>query len=847
MAAPEGVAAPAPDPMLAPGSLSLETSGYLLAAGEAVTVTVQVAPDGTGSTAGAGLELSLSPGLEVVEGELSWSLPEVQGGEAAFVRQVVVRAANPQTGEVYAVEAELSQTGFLPQRNQLLLGGKSEAEVTVLLAPGEARSGLRVEATQEWPVEGGQGEEQNADSAENADLRRLNSVDASSSPACESVAVDDNPCPSAQSSALATVYLPVIGGGAKAAEKDGEGFVRRWRIEASRGREAVAGLEEAATILISTREMEAAGVAVEKLQLWSRENEAEEWRPVPGRYLAEQQLYVARTRHFSQWGMGERVVVRGEVLPSVKGFSADGFTGYAQVSYPIETPDGLGGMNPGLSLSYSSGVVDDLSSFVGDYFYGMQASWVGYGWHLGGVSAISWDPANRKYLLNLGGSSAEIRWNGSAWVTDPNQFWRIERIQQSANNIREDIQGWRITTKEGTRYEFGSSSFNPNGEPTDSFTEMIISNDGPHSKRRPIRWNLRLVVDAQGNRMEYEYKKVDPDTESTLKVTGPYGSGMAGEARTQVRGDCIIGVYFTPWELGYDAGSYLSEVRWSGNANGGISPRLRILLEREPRPDWRIDVWSNDDCAQARFLLERLKRVRVQVQESNGTWQSLREYEMEYAITGGQDTPPAGMNAHHSLLTKISHKGKGGSGTLSETTFTYDGIHSMARLQRADNGLGGSVTYSYSPEAIGDCASCGDIYWATQPPGRRPVTQIVADDGNGVHVQTEYEYSGVKGQVVSNSFEYLGHGWSRSKTSVKDIGLGNANFRPEQRVERWYHQRNGSEIDPRRGRMYQEEIRDGTTNALMQRTAIQWVHTWQNGTNWVYAASSYSFTYDNDC
>ncbi|MCL4835903.1 MAG: hypothetical protein KJZ86_25920, partial [Caldilineaceae bacterium] len=820
VAAPEGVPAPEPALMLAPGGLGLETSGYLLEAGEAVTVTVQVAPDGTGSTAGAALELTLSAGLEVVAGELNWSLPEVQGGEAAFVQEVVVRAANPQPDGVYSVSARLAQTDFLPKTTQLLLGGTSEQEIVVLTAPGAARRGLRVEVTAEWPAGGEQRPEGSTEPS-------VNSVD-----------------PSAVSG-LSSLYLPVIGGAGKSAAKDADGFVRRWRIEASQGREAVSVLDEAATILISTRAMEAAGVEVEKLQLWSREDENDEWRPVPGRYLPEQQLYVAQTRHFSQWGMGEKLVVRGEVLPSVKGFGADGFTGYAQVSYPIEAPDGLGGMNPGLSLSYSSGSVDDLSSFVGDYFYGMQAGWVGYGWHLGGMSAITWDPANRKYLLNLGGSSAEIRWNGSAWVTDPNQFWRIERIQQSANHIREDIQGWRITTKDGTRYEFGSSSFHPdNGEPTDSYTEMIISNDGPHSKRRPIRWNLRLVVDAQGNRMEYEYKKVDPDTESALKVTGPYGSGMAGEARTQVRGDCIIGVYFTPWELGYDAGSYLSEVRWSGNSSAGISPRLRILLEREPRPDWRIDVWSNDDCAQARFLLERLKRVRVQVQESNGVWQSLAEYEMEYAITGGQNAPPAGMNAHHSLLTKIIHRGKGGNGTLSETTFAYEGIHSMARLKQADNGQGGSVTYSYSPEAIGDCASCGDIYWATQPPGRRPVTQVEANDGNGGKAITWYAYSGAKGQVVSNSFEYLGHAWNGQTTAtVLDSPSLNRN---ERKVERWYYQRVGSEIDPRRGRMYQEEVRDGTTNALMQRSATQWVYLWQNGSYWVYAGSSYNFTYDND-
>ncbi|MBI3958209.1 MAG: hypothetical protein HY328_05320, partial [Chloroflexi bacterium] len=376
--APEGAPAPQPSVMLAPGSLSLETSGYLLEAGEAVTVTVRVAADGTGSTEGASLLLSLSPGLELLAGELAWALPDVHGLADGFAQELVVTAANPQPGEVYAVNASLGQSGFVTQTVQLLLGGESEAEVIVLTSPAMARNGLRVDVSDEWPV------------------RSSTQSSVSSEP---SSAVGDPP---SAVSGPSSVYLSVVAGGGGGAQKDSDGFVRRWRIEASREREAVSVLEEAATILISTQELEAEGVEVEKLQLWSREDENDEWREVPARYLAEQQIFVAQTRHFSQWGMRDGLMLRGELLPTVKSFTADGFTGYAQVSYPIETPDGLGGMNPGLSLNYSSGVVDDMINFVGGVFYGAQASWVGYGWHLGGMSAIRWDPANKKYYVNLG-------------------------------------------------------------------------------------------------------------------------------------------------------------------------------------------------------------------------------------------------------------------------------------------------------------------------------------------------------------------------------------------------------------------------------------------------------------
>jgi len=141
--APEGEAAPEPSMMLATGALSLATSDYLLAAGQPVTVTVQVAADAGGSTQGATLQLFLSPGLELLAGESGWVLPDVDGLAKPYTQALVVAAANPQLGEVFAVNASLAQSGFLTQTTQLLLGGASDAEVVVLTLPSAAACAWR--------------------------------------------------------------------------------------------------------------------------------------------------------------------------------------------------------------------------------------------------------------------------------------------------------------------------------------------------------------------------------------------------------------------------------------------------------------------------------------------------------------------------------------------------------------------------------------------------------------------------------------------------------------------------------------------------------------------------------
>ena len=84
-------------------------------------------------------------------------------------------------------------------------------------------------------------------------------------------------------------------------------------------------------------------------------------------------------------------------LPSVKNFSSSAFTGDSTINYPLSLPPAAGGLVPSLSLSYSSGSVQDM--WVGfdkqedwEKKFTNQGSQLGMGWNLSGVPQIVKSP-----------------------------------------------------------------------------------------------------------------------------------------------------------------------------------------------------------------------------------------------------------------------------------------------------------------------------------------------------------------------------------------------------------------------------------------------------------------------
>ncbi|WP_347216812.1 SpvB/TcaC N-terminal domain-containing protein, partial [Chryseobacterium sp.] len=182
--------------------------------------------------------------------------------------------------------------------------------------------------------------------------------------------------------------------------------------------------------------------------------------------------------------------------------------GDASANYPIRVPAGIGGMQPSVSIGYSSGGGN---------------GWMGDGWNINGLSAITVDARWGTPLFD-GGKETELYSFDGEMLVYPNEylphrhndmsetnaaittekqsrssyvnngvkqfylrknhdFTLIERIGTSPNNYT-----WKVTSTDGTKRYYGGSS-----------DAVLYSGSGI------AHWGLRMVEDAHGNTMEFTY------------------------------------------------------------------------------------------------------------------------------------------------------------------------------------------------------------------------------------------------------------------------------------------------------------------------------------------------------
>ncbi|MBB1259520.1 RHS repeat domain-containing protein [Streptomyces alkaliterrae] len=247
---------------------------------------------------------------------------------------------------------------------------------------------------------------------------------------------------------------------------------------------------------------------------------------------------------------GQPMLLAAEAAPSGSGgsfgktslspsgsWSAGGSTGAFNWSYPLETPETSGGLDPELSLDYSSQAVDGRTSATNN-----QANPVGDGWTLtenfvertytgcsddrsGGnnrtkTGDLCWGSDNA--TLSLGGESNELVRDDSSgeWRLKDDDGTRVARLSSTARGNGDDNgEYWRVTTTDGTRYYFGYnrlpgwSSGKP--ETNSTWTVPVYGNhEGEPCHKASFadshcdqgwRWNLDYVVDPNGDAMAYYY------------------------------------------------------------------------------------------------------------------------------------------------------------------------------------------------------------------------------------------------------------------------------------------------------------------------------------------------------
>jgi uncharacterized repeat protein (TIGR01451 family) len=420
------------------------------------------------------------------------------------------------------------------------------------------------------------------------------------------------------------------------------------------------------------------------------------WVKVP---ILEQNLesnsVTVEAAHFSTWGagLGSSLPQNGANVLLFDQPYTSLFTGAARYSIPIWTPPGRGGMQPDLSLSYSSSTVDGV---LGD----VQAPWVGVGWNMDGVEIVRKITTSdtgygyeNSFALTINGTLYDLTVNPNQpnhYYTKRSSFLSIERHAPAFGNAGDvnntTKEWWEVVTTDGTRYRLGheynseqlalmygySCTTDGNGCQTPDGAYASSGYAGLAINLVAMRWRVDKVEDTLGNYMTYQYEEWHPAS---------------------------------PLVPQFDRASFIQEIKYTGHTSPHADPKYIVKFNYDPRPGdvpTQFNIWDNWDD---QLLLD----VRI-CYESCGTNDDsyVRKYAFDYAV---QNVP----NSNGTLtLTNITISSgnfsadgvDGGIITSPKIKFTYENKPNRAtsggsdpftypRLTRIENGYGGSLNYTY--------------------------------------------------------------------------------------------------------------------------------------------------------
>jgi len=403
------------------------------------------------------------------------------------------------------------------------------------------------------------------------------------------------------------------------------------------------------------------------LVMYYYDEDSQSWVPLPSRVDTQRHVLIATTDHLTIFD-ANATDWEGTHLPGVKGWQVSNFTGAATYSYPLQMPDGPGGLKPSLTLNYDSQVVDSATLET-------QAGWVGMGWSLEtgyiqrNMNGTPDDVNDDTFSLVIGGMEHMLLPDSSGYYhTADETFWRLQ--MNGANRASDST--WTAWDKTGTVYKF-----------EDQAKYLIFDNCHDHfgqnenylgttcDEWHPVwRWSMTKVKNVFGQELTYTYSHETKQLSFAGMTCDNQGGGL-----------CIftVDVAVTPNTIVYPNGRY------------------RVKFETATRADYSSD-WAPNNAKRVFFSRSKLTAVRVE-QDGNGdgVFETLtRKWVFSYA--GSNDahifngyTWTAGEKTL--TLLKVEEYGLNGAGPLPATTFTYDADN--LHLQEANNGQGGKVTFSY--------------------------------------------------------------------------------------------------------------------------------------------------------
>jgi RHS repeat-associated protein len=530
-------------------------------------------------------------------------------------------------------------------------------------------------------------------------------------------------------------------------------------------------------------------------------NEKGEWVALVSRMDWGQSMVTVAIEHFSTFGAGILTALSfgAQDLPTVHGFTSDDWSGNSSIHYPLNLPPGPGKLGLSLSLDYSSESVNGIRG--GPEYDGgtnldqqrantfnRQASYVGWGWNLGGLGAIVNNLAagiTNTYLNAPGLSVQLVSTTGNGWQTDPQTFASIGHGTDKFSS-----EPWLVRTTDGMTFTFGSTLWG-NG---------VAWNINDGTCNEVLREaHLTEVRDTYGNRAAITYAA---ETRAVTACTG----------KSYVRA--------------------LRPTRIEYFARGEALSTARIDFGYSTRSDTNV-VGYNNDFAEVYWSNYRLTSITVKVRTGtlDTNFATARTYQFDHAYQHNGDPAVSIMT-----LSYIRQLGSSG-GALPDWTFSYQKFYgwlNFVLLQYASNGQGGSVGYAYVDVGNIWIEGCG----ANTRRWRVSLQEIGDGMGNTLRtvINSQYPWS-VSGAQFPQcpNFEFAGYG--NVERQLKD-----GNDTVYQVTASTYHQTtDGIHLDPKKGKIQQAQTKDGIGGSVIAQTNTTWTATSERQTNWVYKADETSW------
>jgi RHS repeat-associated protein len=220
-----------------------------------------------------------------------------------------------------------------------------------------------------------------------------------------------------------------------------------------------------------------------------------------------------------------RDITSNPTVGSIEGQLTVNPTGAAGYSIPIWCPEGVNGMQPNITIEYSSQSSSQL---------------VGWGWSIGGMSSIFRIPENRytdgkiSEISTLNDGLIGLDGNRLIYIEETNTIYgqigaryttlngNGFRIVQKGGSLASLNAWFEVTDKDGNIYEYGETS--------DSKFRLKETDD-PENQHN-VEWRLNKVTDINGNYITYEYydewdgmnllKKISYTMNDAQSVTSPF-------------------------------------------------------------------------------------------------------------------------------------------------------------------------------------------------------------------------------------------------------------------------------------------------------------------------------------